>query len=182
MLDSLGPSCPTHCGVAYRFDTLTFSGPTLHIDDTSLLHLDTLHRHGSHHALSPGLQHLGLYGCDCSSCTNEPEATSALCQCECTHTRKENTPLASLVLMGVLALTASILLPRKSQFVTVASVWDVSHPASVRVLILINVAASLIIPLCSIIGLLAPCGACVVHDGQGAAMIPLARSDGLLGA
>jgi hypothetical protein len=31
-----------------KLDSLTFSGPTLHIDDMSLLLLDTLHCHGSH--------------------------------------------------------------------------------------------------------------------------------------
>jgi len=90
--------------------------------------LTTLYRHGSHHALSPGLQRLGLCGCDSSSCTSEPEAASALCQCECTHTHKENH---ATHLMGVLALTTKIfgMLLRRN---------------------------FLIIPLCSVI-LLAPC-------------------------
>ncbi|KAI0275588.1 hypothetical protein BGY98DRAFT_47584 [Russula aff. rugulosa BPL654] len=52
MHDSFGPHTTAP---PLKLDSLTFSGPALHIDDTSLLPLNILRRRGSQYVLTPGL-------------------------------------------------------------------------------------------------------------------------------
>jgi hypothetical protein len=105
MHDSFGPHTTAP---PLKLDSLTFSGPALHMDDTSLFPLNILRRRGSQYVLTPGLNISAFADAAVPVArASGPEVASSLLPFERTHTCRETTPRNLLVLMGVLALAAS---------------------------------------------------------------------------